>query len=52
MYVGWSNELTDEIIHNVVLISLALIIPSEFLRHFVGGNGIRRFLYKNGSGTF
>ena len=46
LYVGWSNELTDEIIHNVVLISLALIIPSEFLRHFVGGNGIRHFLIK------
>ncbi len=46
LYVGWSNELTDEIIYNVVLISLALIIPSEFLRHFVGGNGIRRFFIK------
>lgn len=46
LYVGWSNELTDEIIHNVVLISLALIIPSEFLRHFVGGNGIRYFIKK------
>ena len=46
LYVGWSNELTDEIIHNVVLISLALIMPSEFLRHFVGGNGIRSFLIK------
>ena len=46
LYVGWSNELTDEIIHNVVLISLALIIPSEFLRHFVGGNRIRRFFIK------
>ena len=47
LYVGWSNELTDEIIHNVVLISLALIIPSEFLRHFVGRNGIRHFWEKN-----
>ena len=46
LYVGWSNELTEEIIHKVVLISLALIIPSEFLRHFVGGNGIRRFFIK------
>ena len=46
LYVGWSNELTDEIVHNVVLISLALIIPSEFLRHFVGGNGIGHFLKK------
>lgn len=49
LYVGWSNELTDEIIYNVVLISLALIIPSEFLRHFVGGNGIRRFFIKKAS---
>ncbi len=46
LYVGWSNELTEEIIYKVVLISLSLIIPSEFLRHFVGGNGIRHFLKK------
>ena len=46
LYVGWSNELTGVLINKVVLISLVLIIPSEFLRHFIGGNGIRHFLRK------